>query len=824
METRKGDVILPQGTYSLVQDGSTGNVETIVGPHKVSLADTDKPVVYDSLTRRYTIIPDAIDAIQTFPTASEGQYLVLINPVKENPGKHPTKGKQQTPELNVGNKINIPGPETFALFPGQVAEVLDGHQLKSNEYLIIRVYNEAAAKENLKHAIAKAADDTAKKGVVNIKESDIIIGKLFVIKGTDFSFYIPPTGIEVLKNDDGNFVQNAVTLERLEYCILLDQNGAKRYVQGPSVVFPAPTEKFVSRKNNKIFKAIELNEIMGIYIKVIADYEEGGVKRIAGEELFITGKEQKIYYPREEHSVIKYGDQVVHYAVALPEGEARYVLDKVTGKITMVKGPKMYLPDPRKEVVVNRILDSKALSLWYPGNLEAVERNQRFEKEMQAQVSQSESLLDADMEYSAYRGSMNSLLRSGKSEHLVGMKSRLGASDLAEEGMERKTLYTKPRSITLDTKYDGVVTMNIWPGYAIQTVKKDGKRDVVIGPKTVMLEYDETLEVLELSTGKPKQDTKLLKTVYLQTKNNVVSDIVKVETKDAVNVNIHLSYRVNFLEESKEKWFDVADYVKLLTQHLRSVVRNAVKKINIEEFNVSATDIVRDIVLGKPGEKTGRPLKKFEENGMVVYDVEVLAVEIGDSIIAELLKGAQHKVVRQNLAIAEKAKELEVTEKIESYIQRTLGVKAKTYLVQHSKDLEALELQQKKESAQLAGQLGSQKVLDEINQSELERQKAKDRLKLDTKEREVLIDVDAATKKLEAIQPGLIEAMITSSGVALTETLAANLKAQNPGLSQLFGGGGFKEILDTIKGTPLEAKFVNLAEAYKKLGDSRNQK
>jgi major vault protein len=822
MEIRKGDVILPQGTYSLVQDGSTGNVETIVGPHKVSLADTDKPVVYDSDTRRYTIISDASDAIKVFPTASEGQYLVLTNPVKENASKHPTKGKQSTPDLNVGNKINIPGPDTFALFPGQVAEVLDGHQLKSNEYLIIRVYNEVAAKENLKQTIAKATDETTSKKS-SLKESDISIGKLFIIRGIDFSFYIPPTGIEVLKNEEGKFVQDAVTLERLEYCILLDQNGGKRYVQGPSVVFPAPTEKFVTRKSNKIFKAIELNENMGIYIKVIADYEENDTdktKRIAGEELFITGKEQKIYYPREEHSVIKYGDQVVHYAIALPEGEARYILDKVTGEISMVKGPKMYLPDPRKEVVVNRILNDKNLSLWYPGNQEAVDRNRAFQKEMVEQMDLSEAFTD-DATYS--NSTLNSLMRRGKSDAIGSkMKSRLGASDLAEEGMERKSLYTKPRSITLDTKYDGVVTMNIWPGFAIQTVKKDGKRDVVIGPKTVMLEYDETLEVLELSTGKPKTDHNLLKTVYLQTKNNVVSDIITVETKDSVEVDIRLSYRVNFLEESKEKWFDVSDYVKLLTQHLRSIVRNAVKKINIEEFNVSATDIIRDIILGKVTEKGPRPLKKFEENGMVVYDVEVLAVEIGDDVIADLLKSAQHKVVRQNLTIAEKQKEYEVTEKLESFVQKTYGLKVLTAKSQNTHDLILIDNSKKKDQAELAGKLEAQKTLDLVSQAELDRTKAKETQRLTFKDTETNIDVAAVTKKLEAIQPGLIEAMITSSGVALTETLAKNLKAQNPGLASIFGGGGFKEILDTIKGTPLEDKFLGLMKSYKELGDNRN--
>jgi len=93
---------------------------------------------------------------------------------------------------------------------------------------------------------------------------------MYIIKGTEISFYIPPTGIEVVKDEFGNFQRNAVTLERLEYCILLDENGNKRYVRGPEVVFPEPTEVFIEKDGQRKFKAIELNEIKGIYIKVIA--------------------------------------------------------------------------------------------------------------------------------------------------------------------------------------------------------------------------------------------------------------------------------------------------------------------------------------------------------------------------------------------------------------------------------------------------------------------------------------------------------------------------------------------------------------------------
>ena len=142
MEQRTGDLVLPQGTYILVQDGASGQVDVVVGPNKSSLADTDKTVVYERESRRFTPTPTD-RSIRVCPAADEGQYIVLTNPSIEEDGKaHPGKGKQSAGKLSMGSKINIQGPDTFALFPGQVADVIDGHQLKSNEYLLIRVYNE----------------------------------------------------------------------------------------------------------------------------------------------------------------------------------------------------------------------------------------------------------------------------------------------------------------------------------------------------------------------------------------------------------------------------------------------------------------------------------------------------------------------------------------------------------------------------------------------------------------------------------------------------------------------------------------------------------
>ena len=805
METgRSGDLVLPQGTYVLLQDGASGQVEVVTGPHKVSLADTDKPVVYETESRRFT--PTSSDrAIRVCPAADEGQYLVLTNPTEQTDGKlqHPGKGKVSTPNLKMGRRMNIQGPTTFSLFPGQIADVVDGHQLKSNEYLLIRVYNEEEAKINLKNAVVKTAEGEDAKGKL-FTDKEIRTGNLLIIKGTDVSFYISPTGIEVLE-ENGNYTRDAVTLERLEYCILLDQNGDKRYVEGPDVVFPKPTETFIENKQQRIFRATELNENMGLYIKVIAVYEEDGKKFDAGEELFITGKDQKIYFPRAEHAIIKYGDETIYYATAVPKGEGRYILDKITGDVKLVQGPKMLLPDPRTEVIVKRVLNDKAVGLWFPGNSEALSYNHSLREEL-------DETQDEYIEASRSFG--------GRTKQTLLASTAAG---MMADQMSRKSVYTKPRTIKLDTKYEGAVLLNIWPNYAVQVVNKSGERKVVQGPKVVMLQYDETLEKLELSTGKPKNDHSLMETVYLQTKNNVVSDIITVETKDLINVDIRISYRVDF-EGDEKKWFSVSDYVKLLTQHMRSLVRNAVKKITIEDFNDNATDIVRNTILGtaKEGAKRGR---SFEENGMKIYDVEILNLEIGDHEISEMLRDNQHSTVEQNLKIIGLKKDLEFEKQEQEFKRQALDEKLKTSNkhtevrlkeIQNATGVAKVEEENEAAAAKLklANDVENQKALDIVSAAKLKRNKAHEDLVTALQKERSEIKIQEVERQMKAIQPQLIEAMIAQGNNQLADTLAKNLSAKRGGLDNLFSGGGFAEILATVKGSPLEKVLNDTLKLY----------
>ena len=792
MEDKKGDLVLSQGMYAFIQDGTIGNVEVVVGPFKTSLSDTDKLVSYDTKTSKFAPCESKMEAILAWVKATEGQYIELVNPQidTETFNRHPGSKSKQSATLSIGKKINISGPETFALYPGQIARVIDGHQLKSNEYLIARVYNDKEVRENIEKSVV-ITNQESKKDIFD--KANLVTGKLIVIKGTDVSFFIPPTGMEVIPAEGNNYIRKAETLEMLEYCILLDENGEKRFVNGPAVVFPKPTENFVEKEGKRKFKAIELNENMGLYIKVIANYKEGEKQFTAGEELFITGKETKIYYPRPEHSIVTYDNQdPIHYATTVPDGEARYVLDKDNGKIELVKGPLMLLPDPRKKVIVKRILDKKSIAVMFPGNEEAIIVNDELAK---ISLKNSPDTLS--------RGYVASAVYSN------AVKNDVGTAIFSDE-LKRKSTFTKPRTITLDTKYDGAVTINVWPGYAVQVISKKGDRRVEIGPKVIMLEYDETLEVMELSTGKPKSDHDLLKTAYLQVSNNIVSDIIEAETSDMVKLKIRLSYRVNFEEAHAKQWFTVSNYVKLLTQNVRSILRNTIKKVTIDTFQKDGVDLIRDTILGKSVEGQKRLGRKFDENGMKIYDVEVLQTSIDDANIDNLLKNVQKQTIENNLNLLILQQNQEFFNKQQDLQRNKINETTATEILAFTKAIEKLSIEaslkeKNREVALAESQFGS--ALADIDLSDKEKAQL---LEIENKKSLSDITVEETRRKLESIQPGMIEAFMTLGNVGHSEILMKNLKEQSGGL---FGeNGGWKQVLDTVKGSALEPYLNGLTE------------
>lgn len=816
---RDRDLVLAPGEFAFVLDTTKGLVNTVVGSHKISMSNTDQTVRWDKNARRIVRCePEA--AIQTDTIAPEGFYIALYNPADEKDGAFmtPREGSSSVSiALKVGHRVNIPGPAHFPLWPGQMASVIQGHHLRSNQYLLAQVYNDAEATANWSKAVLKSAAPTGGDKTTAtaplVQPQSFTPGQLIIIKGTDVAFFIPPTGIKVVPETPKgkNFVREAVTLERLEYCILLDEDGNKRFVKGPDVVFPEPTEQFIVKDDKRKFLAIELNATTGLYVKVIAEYEdESGVHKI-GDELFITGTEQAIYFQREEHSVIRYGDQTKHYAVAVPAGEGRYVLNRISGVISLFRGPRMLLCDPRYEVIVRRVLAEKTVRLWYPDNERVVEVNKALE-----------ALKKSD-DPTSYAG--RTPMAASASALMNYSTDSLKSRQIAGDTFTRGQTFTPPRTITLDTKYEGAVSISVWTGYAVLVIDKTGHRRVVVGPEAFLLEYDETLAPLELSTGTPKTDTNLLRTVYLRVHNNKVSDLVRVETKDLVQVNLTVSYRVNFIGDKPEQWFEVENYVRLLCDHMRSLIRNTAKRKNIEEFYANTIDIIRDAVLARPvGDETGRPGRLFVENQMHVYDLEVLDVSIDNPDVAGMLLDAQHDALESAVNLSKQERALLVTQRMEEIKRETAQALSTTSLATHALTQEEINAQLTVNmnrlnaeaaitAARLTKQTEDQTLLNTLNDAEIARATALDAQQLARKTaeielvlRQVQTETEEIVKRADAVDDNLAIALTTFSDQSLIEKISIALAP----MASMSGVSAVDVLAQLFRGTPMEGVMKTL--------------
>lgn len=831
---RENDLVLSPNEYAFVLDRTKGNISCAVGPYKMSLSTSDQLVAFNSESKRFEQASYR-DAITTFVSAPENWYIVLKNPAENN--NHPKPGtSNMLPDLKIGKKINIPGDCSFALFPGQMAKVIEGHKMHSNQYLLARVYDaDALGKEEIE--VDGPLDEEGKPTKIKEMRNKYVVGQILVIRGNEVPFYMPPTGIEVLpiggKGD--KYVRDAVTLEKLEYCILKNEKGQKKYVHGDAVVFPEPDQTFVKNADGGYkFRAIELSEISGIYVKVIADYEEDGVFHKTGEELFITGKNQMIYYPRTEHAIIKYDNHAVHHAIAIPVGEGRYVLDRMSGEIKTIKGPKMFLPDPRNEVIVKRILSRNQCELWYPGNAEVLKFNcgiDTYNDDYESVYSRHSS------EKTTMSSAMFRINSSG--ENFFGQEDAE-----VEGGFSRGNHFTKPRTITIDNKFDGAVSIDIWTGYAINVISKNGDRKVVAGPKTYLMAYDETLEILELSTGKPKTTDHLMKTVFLRAENNKVSDMIKVQTSDFVDVEIKVSYCVDFLDEHKEKWFAVENYVKYMTDRERSLLKNVAKHFTIEDFYAHSSEIVQATVLDRwpdniytvealmkivEGDSTTVSEEKipsdnhegiemevlagvrntidadpendenqydgmfFEENGMLVHDVEILSVHITNEEVQRFMDQHQTEIVKKTLELSKEQREYTIGTELagikkdnatlDAEVQLHLAkMKHQEALDELEKDQEITRIRETSEKKAKTAEKELQTIIDEIHKAQLARKKSD----VEAYKNEVSVEneliksrqtaaAEAITTIFDSISPDLIAAMQNSSNAELLEELSRNM-------------------------------------------------
>jgi len=746
MTEHGGEFIVPFGSYCWVQKGSNGETKCIVGPKKVSPEAADECVILvkDSKTGRMFFQKTHRDeAIRPNVVIPKGFYAFLFNPATDSHQPDATRGggEYSATPLDTGNKVIKIGPSSFPLWPGQWIDLVQGHTMQPDEYLVTLIYDAQAAMENMDDEV-KAEQDRPTNSEEEIPqdttEDRIALqeGDRKVIRGDKVKFYIPPTGIRVLPREDGKgFVETACRVGAMEYAHLRKKDGTERYERGPQMVFPEHDELFVRYEfatgDNRIFPVFELTNLSGIHIKINEDYKDEILGKCnEGQEYFVTGNEYPIYVPRPEHEIIKYGKgRIIHHAVLIPEGMARYKAHRINGSIEKVNGPSNHLLDPREWKWVVRALNPKLSQLWYPNSQEAFEHNV-------ALYSASASGGQVDHEQlMAYEN--NGELTRGLKLSAVAFN---GQRDRAFKGkgsktsrQEEMTALPKPEIIDImsqTSRYDCAPEICPWTGYAImvqhyneETGNVDAK--VITGPAKIIMEFTDELAVVQLSTGTPKRHDLTIETVYLQYLNNTVSDMIEVETADFVQMRLHYRMRINFqgnTQEDMKKWFNHTNYIQLVTTEVRSMIKSMAKKLSVQDLYVNASDMIRNLILGdKPEDGAHRNGRLFAENNCLLYDLDLLDCNIVDKNIEKMLLDAQQARVQQiielrtsqdslsHLTSLEEIKRHRANELHESTLQtmelRNI-VMDKTYLT----ELEVIERQGAKIAAELDAQLNLDKI------------------------------------------------------------------------------------------------------------------
>ena len=114
---RQKDLVLSTNEFVFIQSKTNGQIKTYTGPIMVTISAQESMVVFNSKTKRFEETGDFEKARQLFTSAPEGWYVVLKNPSKD--GTHPDSAKaMNSPDLNIGKKINVAGPCSFSLYPG----------------------------------------------------------------------------------------------------------------------------------------------------------------------------------------------------------------------------------------------------------------------------------------------------------------------------------------------------------------------------------------------------------------------------------------------------------------------------------------------------------------------------------------------------------------------------------------------------------------------------------------------------------------------------------------------------------------------------------
>ncbi len=451
-------------------------------------------------------------------------------------------------------------------------------------------------------------------------------------------------------------IRRAVVLGEKEYCVIIDADGKREIKVGPARVFPGPYDQFmVKGSRGRIYDAYELLPQRALWLRVIAPIKRGDLAAKLPRGVELESKDE--YRP---------GDELL--------------LTNVSTFFFPFNEIEVLSPETGQAVVGN---DHSTVFIEKIG------------------IDQKSGIYVRDLDTGEVR------LVRGKQSYLVDPRkevqiTRTVAADdwnlwvaASEPHKETGEAITTPWAISVIVPHNN----------AILATSADGQR-VIQGPCVTLLGYEETLTPILLSTGTPKSDDAPLRTCFLRTAGNRVSDVINVETADFVRISIRVSYSVMFSPEQKDRWFNHVNYIQVMCEHLRSLIRSRARSLSLSALWPQIPTLVRDTILGEKPPAGPRPGRGFAENGSTVMEVEVLSSAIEDKDIAVLMQRVQSQQVTLQIGDRQAAETLN-SAKLRSEIEKQNQVLA----------LEARE--REAHLAEVSRKLAHQAALAEARESEV---------------------------------------------------------------------------------------------------------
>ena len=575
-ENQKRDLVLPPGSYAYMQDVTKGVVKTYTRP------DGDQPDRAGAAGRVRRGVRTCSRRARSRRRCSRSRSpprATTSSCATRREGRASRRGQRASERRSssIGRKINITGPCAFALWPGQMVELVAGPPPALEPVPARPRLQRGRGAQELGQGGRQAGRRRRRaRSRSSRAPPDLTVGKQLIIKGTEVSFYIPPTGVEVVRDEQEQLRARGAHARAPRVRILVDQNGKKRYERGPQVVFPRAdrarsSSRATTAAGRQEFRAVELNEIQGLHIKVIAPYTEDGARAPRRRRAVHHRQGDRDLLPaRGALARSRYDGRTKHFAIAVPAGEARYVMNRKTGAIRMVRGPAMLLPNPRRRgdraprAVGSRVRDvvpgQRRGARLQPGP--ALARPQRADDAAGRAVG------------GRRRARRQARRRSRPPDAAMEASRVSGDQALVADEFSRASTYTQPRTITLDNEVPGRAADHGVDRLRRARDDKTGRRRVEHGPTHRAARLRRDLEVAAAVDRHAEDDRQADRDAVparRSTTRSATSCIV--ETLDHVARRaLRCRMRVDF-EGDPLRWFAVENYVKLLCDHVRSVLK-----------------------------------------------------------------------------------------------------------------------------------------------------------------------------------------------------------------------------------------------------------